>query len=336
MPNLVSWGSIELLHNLVTTLTHLHALGQPLPAVQYRAKVKLHGTNCAVQNTPEGVFAQSRAALLTPSDDRKGFAKWVDAHASYFRDLQQDCTVFGEWCGPGVEKGMAVSQLPSKIFAVFALQVGAEIIWNPDQILGILSAGISGGAGTPDNLVVMPWEDVDRYNYYIDFSSREYLDREAARVNEHVARVEQEDPFIKQRFGVSGLGEGLVLYPVMVNGHPPKSDPESYLRLMWKAKGEKHRTAGTKVAAQVDPSVVASAEEFATLMVTEARCLQGVQEVCGGQRDPKLTGKFLAWVTADVQKESRDELAASGLAWSQVQGTVQAQARTWFLRREAP
>ncbi len=48
----VSWSSIELLHNCVRTLEHLAGQGQTPPVVEYRAKVKLHGTNCAVQITP--------------------------------------------------------------------------------------------------------------------------------------------------------------------------------------------------------------------------------------------------------------------------------------------
>src|SRR5258706_16129290 len=34
----VSWGSIELLHNVVRTLAHLHELGAGFPVVEYRAK----------------------------------------------------------------------------------------------------------------------------------------------------------------------------------------------------------------------------------------------------------------------------------------------------------
>src|SRR5690242_12394740 len=73
----VSWGSIELLHNCIRTLGHLAEQGQRYPIVEYRAKVKLHGTNCAVQITSDGIVAQSRTQLLTPGDDYKGFATWV-------------------------------------------------------------------------------------------------------------------------------------------------------------------------------------------------------------------------------------------------------------------
>jgi hypothetical protein len=80
----VTWPSIELLHNVVRTLGHLYELGRPLPVVEYRAKVKLHGSNYAVQVTDAGVAAQSRTALLTAEADYKGFAGWVRCHEAYF------------------------------------------------------------------------------------------------------------------------------------------------------------------------------------------------------------------------------------------------------------
>src|SRR5262245_50656379 len=125
LPPLIAWNSIELLHNVVLTLNYLRERqGSPLPRIVYRAKIKLHGTNAAVQRTREGVFPQSRSQLLSPGDDNKGFARWVEASRAYFEALPPEVTVFGEWCGPGVEKGMAVSALDRKIFAVFAIQDG--------------------------------------------------------------------------------------------------------------------------------------------------------------------------------------------------------------------
>src|SRR5262249_34980937 len=149
----VAWSSIELLHNVVRTLGHLHELGRPFPVVEYRAKVKLHGSNCAVQITGDGIAAQSRTSLLTPDADYKGFAAWVHRHAAYFESLARGIVVFGEWCGPGVEKGMAVSAASTKLFAVFAVQVAGEIVVEPDPIRALVPAD-----GAPAELHVLPWE----------------------------------------------------------------------------------------------------------------------------------------------------------------------------------
>jgi hypothetical protein len=317
----VSWGSIELLHNVVRTLTHLHELGQSFPVVEYRAKVKLHGSNCAVQITDSGIVAQSRTALLTSESDYKGFATWVAANAAYFGSLRRGSVVFGEWCGPGVEKGMAISKAKRKVFAVFAVQIGASIIYDPDDVRGLLPI-----AGDPDDLFVLPWEGAP---ITIDYGSRAQLDAVAAELNGRVEAVEREDPWVKSVLGISGLGEGLVFYPTKVDGDSPDTEPQHLATLMFKAKGEKHRTAGTKTAVQVDASIVASVDDFVSLMLTEARLQQGLAVVEG--RDPKRTGAFLTWIAADVRKESVAELEASGLTWAQVDKAIQVRARSWFL-----
>jgi hypothetical protein len=316
----VSWGSIELLHNVVRTLTHLNELGRAFPVVEYRAKVKLHGSNCAVQVTDAGIVTQSRTAVLTPEADYKGFAAWARAHEAYFAQLPRGIVVFGEWCGPGVEKGMAISQAKRKVFAVFAVQVGDRIVYEPDEVRRLVPAD-----GAPDDLHTLPWEGEA---VTIDYGSRSALDAVATELSERVTAVEREDPWVKRVFGISGLGEGLVFYPIRVDGGPPEVDPEHLAQLMFKAKGEKHRTAGTRTAVQVDASVVASVDDFVALMVTEARLEQGLAAV--GGRDPKLTAKFLAWVAADVRKESVAELEASGLTWAAVEKAVQVRARGWF------
>jgi hypothetical protein len=133
---------------------------------------------------------------------------------------------------------------------------------------------------------------------------------------------------------VSGLGEGLVFYPIEVDGQPARSDPEGLAGLMFKAKGDKHRTAGARVAVQVDATAAATVGEFVDLMVPDARLEQGLSTVCDGVVDMKQIGKFLAWVAADVRKESVAELeASSSLTWPQVDKAVQARARAWFLAR---
>ena len=86
------------------------------------------------------------------------------------------------------------------------------------------------------------------------------------------------------QFGVSGLGEGLVFYPVRGRRRRARQRSASLAPLMFKAKGEKHRTAGTKTAVQVDASVVASVDEFVSLMVTDARLAAGAGGGCGGPR----------------------------------------------------
>src|SRR5262249_27947306 len=139
-------------------------------------------------------------------------------------------------------------------------------------------------------------------------------------LNTAVAEVEREDPWVKRTFGSSGLGEGLVLYPT-----PLRTE------LMFKAKGEKHRTVGTRTAVTVDPATAASIDDLVALLVTAAQLAPGAAAV--GGRDRKLTGACLEWIAGDVRKESTAELAASGLTFAQIEKPVRARARAWFLAR---
>jgi len=320
----VRWASIALLHNVVRTLNYLHENeGIPLPKVEYRGKVKLHGTNCGVHITTRGgVYAQSRSKMLEAgSGDYKGFARWVEEHRDFWKSLKcpEDMLVFGEWCGPGVEKGMAISGLDRKVFAVFAIQYNrgekAFYVFDPEVIKATL------GDEHPD-VFVLPWygEPVT-----LDYSDPQALEVSAVRLNHLIAGVEKEDPWVKETFGISGVGEGLVFYP--------QSDttmfPEGDFTLMVKVKGDKHRLVGKK-AAKVKADKAEGVDEFVNLVVTEARLEQGITEACGGEYNMRHTGSLIRWVSDDVQKEATAELEAAGLTWKQVQKAVTTRAREWL------
>ncbi len=239
LPAHIGWSSIALLHNVIRTLDLLEARGGlAQPRLRYRAKIKLHGTNGAVQITPHGVFAQGRRTLLTPESDRKGFARWVAAHEAYWAALPP-LTVFGEWCGPGVERGMAISALDRKIFAVFALQIGrgedATLVVDPEAIRAALP-------DTHPDVYVLPWHAPARVT--LDFADPASMAADVQRINAQIAALEARDPWVAETFGVEGVGEGLVFYPEPCEAVP--DDPEGFARYMFKAKGDKHRTVGTR------------------------------------------------------------------------------------------
>src|SRR5207253_105048 len=109
----------------------------------------------------------------TPGADHKGFAAWVAARAAYWQALPAGLVVFGEWCGPGVEKGTAISKAPTKRFCVFAIRDGERMLHDPAAIEAVLG-------DRPDDVHVLPWEGAP---IVIDFASREALERAAAELN---------------------------------------------------------------------------------------------------------------------------------------------------------
>ena len=172
-----------------------------------------------------------------------------------------------------------------------------------------------------------------------------------------------------QVFGVKGPGEGmlsalacafkdtlspgtllgLVWYPINLN----KPDTtalarDTYATFVFKTKGEKHRVVNTKKPAQISAESVESAAKYAELMLAVPRLNQGMlllwlTFVSGGGLtlfsgaqhvggfDKKYIANFMKWIVADVEKEGKDELEASGLEWKQVAGVVTQKAREWYL-----
>lgn len=67
---------------------------------------KIDGTNAQVLITPEGeVFAGSRNRWITTDSDNYGFARWVEEHADELRTGLGIGQHFGEWWGPGIQRG---------------------------------------------------------------------------------------------------------------------------------------------------------------------------------------------------------------------------------------
>jgi RNA ligase len=293
--------------------------------VLYKAKVKLHGMNHAVQVNDDGsMVIQSRTTELTVAKDNLGFAKFVMANEKAWQQAF-GFIIFGEWVGPGVQKSVAVSDIPKRIFAVFAARplgdVNDVLIVEPRELAMLVD-------GIPD-VYVLPWYDKE---IEIDWrKTDEELATDVALINQWVSAVEENDPWVSATFGVNGTGEGLVFYPAT----PVHEGLESFTNLAFKAKGEAHRVIKAKSAVQLTAESAASVEQFVDMVFTVARAEQGVTKVSTDASytfDMKLTGKFVAWIVDDVKKEAQDELDASGLDWKQVEKPLTTKAREWYLR----
>lgn len=321
----IPWPEIESFHNIRKySYSHPEILkGQS--KVIYKCKVKLHGTNSAIQWTPEGdIVCQSRSNIITPENDNAGFARWVKENEAELKkfSFNSGFIVYGEWCGPGIQKGVAISQIPNRVFAIFALRPmnsnNDTLLVEPSQI-----AQFIGDLKVP-GMHILPWYgspiNIDWAKLPTEFVN------ETTIINQWVESIETNDPWVEQTFGVKGTGEGLVLYPVS-EAHQGYN---AFKDLVFKAKGEKHKNVKTAAPAQVDPAIANGIDSFVEMVLTPARLEQGVNAV--GGLDVKLTGKFVGWCLGDVQKENTDELEASGLTWNQVQKSLTDKARLWYLR----
>ena len=291
----------------------------PLPTLDFVGRVKLHGTNAGIVFTPREdrkglvVTAQSRNNIITPENDNAGFAKWVKDHEHELIQAVQvfvkaislptqnleSVTLFGEWAGKGIQKGVAISELDRK-FYVFSIKINDEWVVNPIAFntWDSFAKFCIGSFCTIDHYV-------SPYTTTVDFNRPEIAQQTLVRLTESV----EECCPVANAQGVQGIGEGIVWINV--------DDPKRPLR--FKVKGEKHSTSKVKTLADVDVEKINSAIKFAEYAVTENRVKQAVQELTGGEPfDIKLMGDVIRWVASDIIKEENDVLTQNGLTMKDV------------------
>lgn len=342
---MIKFPSIEQFRNVIRHVkTHAQYAGRdengdaiidqsrPIPTLKFRGTVKLHGTNAGiVYDVDTDTFTyQSRERVLELTSDNAGFMLNMMRHENVWRDVanqamheifvpEQKITkvaIFGEWCGSGIQKGVALTELP-KMFVVFAIKVVFEdesTKWLP---IGEIDLHL------PEdklfNIDTFPTYEID-----VDFNHPELAQNKMIEITEE---VEKECP-VGKYFGVSGIGEGVVWTCV--------SDGWNDSGTWFKVKGEKHSVSKVRTLAAVDVEAVANLKAFVDSVVTEARLEQGLDNLVREQLKPfEMTsmGDFLRWVYNDVLKEETDTIVANGIDPKKLGGAIANVARPWFVKK---
>jgi len=355
----VPWGEIELFHNLIKLVAQSRKIEDTLKdeededgislkylneiiqkPITFKGKVKLHGSNGGVTLEGTQIKAQSRNQFITGTS---GFARIVfGKNEEYFKSLittpsgqeWKKFTIFGEHCGPKIQRGVALTKLKEEIFAVFAIDIGGELIIEPGDIERFMTK--QGTIPLPPTVFILPWHTDEIHIDLIEALEHGSV-KVLAGIEQTVQEIDQLDPWVLKTFGIEGPGEGLVLYPVsLVESSDITTEyktlkKETFRRFAFKAKGEKHRVVATKTSLQVNPTVAHGVEAYVNLMCPEARLQQGAGEV-GGYEMSKIK-RFIQWITKDVQKEGKAELEVSGLEWKDVTGALTKKASAWYAQR---
>lgn len=295
---------------------------QPKGKILFFGTTKLHGTNASITWDGETLRAGKRTSYI--DSGHMGFHEWVRANEEFLIEaissvskehLERKITVFGEWCGKGVQKKVAVSEL-EKTFYVFSIFVHDEDYESGGYYLPDYNvAGFQRDSSRNlDNLMMY-----SRWQVELDLENPQ---KAADAINHFVEEVDKECPVGKVK-NVLGHGEGIVF--------------TNQDKTIWfKAKGASHTTArGAEKKATVDPVKAASVEEFTRTTVTEDRLEQGyaLMKESYGYVERKHTGEFLKWVVMDILEEEKNSMESSGLEKKDVTSSLSTAARVWLFNK---
>ncbi|TXG80044.1 MAG: hypothetical protein E6R13_08895 [Spirochaetes bacterium] len=302
----------------------------PKPVLTFKGTVKLHGTNAGVSFNESGYWAQSRENIITPEKDNAGFAFFVESKKEVFnklfREIQENTnvsyehntvTIYGEWCGGNIQKGVAITNLP-KSFFIFGVKVTPHTTseeelkqkpayWIPSHYL----------KSPEDNIYNI--EDFQTWTLDIDFNMPQLVQN---KLSELTIAVEEECP-VGKAFGFSGIGEGIVWsceYQGVVH--------------RFKVKGEKHSSSKVKTLANVDVEKIESIQKFVDYAVTESRFNQAIENVFPNEEpiDTKKLGDVIRWVVNDVIKEEMDTMVENKIEPKEVNKYLSSKVREMFFK----
>lgn len=317
---MIKYPSIEQFRNVIRTVKERHDYqgksenGEPIyqrlspyPIIKFKGTTKLHGTKSGVVKYKDRIEYQSRERVLTLTHDNAGFMLAMMGKQLEFLfegiSFNESITIFGEWCGQGIQKGVAISQLP-KMFVIFGCKVDDEWVRftksDPNQLIFNIN-------------------DFKTWEIDIDFNNPELSQNQLV---EWTLEVENECP-VGKAFGVSGIGEGIV-FSANWNG----------IRLAFKSKGEKHSASKVKTISAVDVDQINSINEFVDYVLTNSRLNQGIEKLkeMGKEVNQKSTGDFLRWIVNDVMKEEQDTIIQNQLDPKKINTAISNKARVWFFQ----
>ena len=301
------------------------------PTLKFKGTVKLHGTNAGICfNNEDGMWAQSRENIITPESDNAGFAFFVESNREIFESMfahiaERDgidlntntLSIYGEWCGGNIQKGVGISNLP-KSFFIFGVKVTPHVETDEERKSKPAYWISYHGLKAPD-AKIYNIDDFQTWEMDIDFNRPELSQN---KLSELTIAVEEECPVAKA-FGFSGIGEGIV-WSCEFKGVVHR----------FKVKGEKHSSSKVKTLAAVDVEKVNSIKEFVDYAVTESRFNQGIEKTFPNNEpiDIKKMGALIKWVTDDIIKEEMDTMKASNLEPKDVNKYVSTKVRDMFFK----
>ncbi|KAH9209614.1 hypothetical protein DL95DRAFT_371960 [Leptodontidium sp. 2 PMI_412] len=301
--------------------------------------VKLHGQHADIVINPDNTIRlQSRnKAALDEKHDIVGFAKtmfsleknllelkerivsrWIGINRPEKLSDKHPLVIAGEWVGPGVQKHVALDELPRKYFVITSISLNN--FWLADQLYSDI-------------------EDVDAgivhvarggfFNEELDVTDLESCQE---RMMVLTLEIEKTCPFA-QSFGIVGRGEGIVWKAAQPLGKDPR---------MW-FKTKVPEFAVTKTADLPKPIAIAMGQDmiertrqFAYATTTDSRLDQAwdvLKLEYNMPMDKKTTRKFMQWVSDDILREEKPRIKQCKVDEQYLIKCIRWMAEIWYEKR---
>jgi hypothetical protein len=271
--------------------------------------------------------------FITPEKDNAGFAFFVESNKEAFYELfaqvmdktipwpdpyKNTITIYGEWAGGNIQKGVGICNLP-KSFFIFGVKITPHTE-SEEELKANPAYWVDYSYLKNNEVKIYNINDYPTYSIDIDFNMPQLVQNQ---LSELTIAVEEECPVAKA-FGFSGIGEGIV-WSAEFKGNVHR----------FKVKGEKHSSSKVKTLAAVDVEKLNSIKDFVDYAVSESRFNQALENVFPNNEpiDVKKMGDVIRWVVNDVIKEEMDTLVENQLEPKEINKYVSSKVREMFFKQ---
>ncbi len=296
-----------------------------LPIIEATGTVKLHGTLASVSYNPkDGIWYGSKNNIIDVENDNSGFAAFAELRKDVFinlitqvvekHNIKEDKTVsiFGEFVGKGIQKGVAVNKLEKALF-IFGLKVSDET----DKDFTSYWLDPRGIRSKEDRIFNI--YDYPTYKVSIDFNHPQTAQKQFEKI---VGEIEANCP-VGRAFDVEGTGEGAV-WTFEYEGSIHR----------FKTKGEKHSVSRTKKVVPIVVENIESINKFIDYAVTPNRFAQALEITFGNAPlDIKMLGKVLQWMVKDILDEEMDVLVKNEIDPKEIKKYISDAAKKMFFKK---
>lgn len=319
----VTYPSVEQFRNIVREVTKLasyrgedengpiYDFNSEMPKLRFQGTVKINGASSALTRLPDGTVISQSKKQTTPG--AQGFQLFAEENAKCFGEIfesfeakERTVTLFGQWAGKGIQKGVAAAFV-APFFSLFAAKIGEE--WFDD---------ITRLPTFPERRIF----NVHQFGIFemdIDFSDPSSIQD---KLEELTLKVKNRCP-VGDFFGVDGPGEGVIW---------SAKYKDKIFRFEIKGSSQ---VVSKENDPPVDPEKLDSITRFVEYAVTEKRLEQGLSALrdYGLEVSEKTAGEFIGWVVRNIKKEESDTLESRNLTLKEVGKAVTAAARNWYLSK---
>lgn len=302
----------------------------PKPTLKFLGTIKCHGTNAGVSyNNVDGIWWQSRERIIDVNSDNAGFAFFGESNKEHFLqeiykfsklhniDLDNNTlSIYFEWCGKGIQKGVAVAEIEKACFVI-----GAKV--TPfDEILN--AYWLDSSSFKCIGRRIFNIEDFPKFEIEIDFNNPQLS---VNKILEMTLEVEKECP-VGKAFGISNIGEGIVFNHFTEDGQ----------RIMFKSKGTLHSKSSKVVTLkEVDDEKINKVIQISNQLCPNWRLEQMLEKTFdlmnGGTLDVKKTGEFIKNMMQDILKEELDVLSENNLTPKDVTSNISQISKNYLFSK---